>query len=157
MHAKFALDNAIVPALKLLPGYLDSEKARVMLVAIGWQESRFTARKQHGGPARGFWQFEEGGGVRGVWKHSASTELARLMCRARDCTFETRPIWHRLETDDILAAAFARLLLLTDPKPLPDPDDEPRCWDYYERNWKPGKPHPETWSEAMRIAREMVL
>lgn len=158
MNAKFALDNAIVPAFKLMPAYLDSEKARVLLVAIGWQESRFAVRRQHGnGPATGFWQFEEGGGVRGVWKHSASTELARLVCRARDCPFETRPIWKQLESDDILAAAFARLLLLTDPKPLPDVGDDEAGWNYYARTWRPGKPHRETWADAMKIARETVL
>jgi hypothetical protein len=156
MQLKFALDNAVIPALKMLPLPMDSPRARVLLLAIGLQESEFTARVQHGGgPARGFWQFEENGGVRGVWRHSASTEQARLICRARDCGFEPRAIWMQLATDDILAAAFARLLLFTDPKPLPELGDAQGGWLYYERNWRPGKPHPEKWPE--NYARAMSL
>lgn len=158
MNIKFALDNAITPALKLLPGYLDTQKARVMMVAIGYQESKFKVRRQYGnGPATGFWQFEQGGGVKGVWSHSASTELARLICRARDCRFEPKAIWVQLESDDILAASFARLLLLTDPKALPEVDAEGPAWGYYLRTWRPGKPRPDEWAEAHRLAREAVL
>lgn len=155
MNAQFALDNAIIPALKLLPAYLDTHKARVMLLAIGHQESAFTARRQMGnGPARGFWQFEKGGGVKGVCQHHASLELARLLCRDRDCNFDICPIWVQLEHDDVLAAGFARLLLLTDPKPLPE--DEGGGWSYYMRNWRPGKPRPNEWHESWRIANEVA-
>lgn len=56
------LTDAIVPALKLLPPSMDSREARVMMLATGLQESRFTARRQHPirpgmpyGPANGFW------------------------------------------------------------------------------------------------------
>ena len=51
------IPDILDPAAKLLPG-MDSAKARVMLLAIGLQESRFEHRRQIGGPARGFWQFE---------------------------------------------------------------------------------------------------
>ncbi len=146
MELKFALDNAIVPALKLLPVPMDSPKARVQMLAIGLQESEFLVRAQYGGgPARGFWQFEEGGGTRGVIRHPASTEQARLVCRARDCSFDQRAVWAQFEHDDILAAAFARLLLYTDAKPLPEIGDMQGGWLYYERNWRPGRPHPEKW------------
>jgi hypothetical protein len=157
MQAKFALDHVIAPALKMLPAFLDTPKARVMLLATGLQESRFIRRRQMGdGPARGFWQFEQGGGVKGVCTHSASTELARQIVHARDCEFSPRAIWAQLEHDDILAAVFARLLLLTDPKALPALDDEGGAWAYYLRNWRPGKPHPEDWDEHHLAARKLV-
>lgn len=156
MELKFALDNLVVPALKLLPAYMDSPKARVMMLAIGLQESEFQTRVQYGGgPAHSFWQFEEGGGVRGVCRHSASTEQARLICRARDCSFDPHAVWSQMATDDLLGAVFARLLLLTDPRALPDMDDVQGMWLYYERNWRPGKPHPERW--LSRYARALTL
>ena len=121
------IKDAIDPGLKLLPTNLDSLEARVMLLAIGLQESAFNSRVQivDGGglgPARGFWQFEQGGAVRGVWRHSASTELVRILCRDLDIRFEPVAMWQALDNDKF-AAAMARLLLLTDPQPLPAVSD----------------------------------
>ena len=42
--------TAIEPALLLLPARMESPQAVVMLLAIGLQESRFTHRRQIGGP-----------------------------------------------------------------------------------------------------------
>lgn len=140
------MERAIVPALQILPKHLDSDRARLMLLAIGLQESRFEFRRQLGdGPARGFFQFELGGGVRGVMTHSQSTEMARLLCRDRDCAFDPRAVYSRLEHDDILAAGFARLLLWTDPKPLPLIGEREKAWEYYLRLWRPGKPKRRSW------------
>lgn len=151
------LDSIVEPALRLLPPAMTSDAARTMMLAIGLQESRFEHRRQLGdGPARGFWQFEVGG-VTGVWKHSQSSEQLRLLCRERDCEFSPRAIWASLERDDILAAGVARLLLWTDAKPLPAMSDPSAAWDCYVRNWRPGKPHPASWPELHRAAREMVL
>ena len=59
----------------------------------------------------------------------------------------------------MLAAGIARLLLWTDPKPLPkrfEPRAEAQAWSYYERVWRPGKPHPETWDDCWRAAVKAV-
>lgn len=141
----------IDPALKLLPARMDSPEARVMLLTIGLQESRFEyrwqvldrARPNLKGPARGFWEMERGtkasrGGVCGVVLHDASRALSKALCRARGCPFSGWAIWHAIETDDVLAAGFARLLLFTDPRPLPAVDDATAAWDYYVRCWRPG-------------------
>jgi hypothetical protein len=170
LHA--ILERAVVPALTLLGKHMDSPAARVMLLAIGMQESRFEHRYQvvggrqaaiaalHGeiakGPARGFWQFEKGG-VRGVWRHHASAESLRLLCQARDCPFDPVPIWEQIELDDVLAAGVARLLLYTDPFPLPRPEQSDVAWLYYTRNWRPGKPHPKTWPDCHARAVEEVF
>lgn len=149
--------TAVSPALALLPRNLDTPAARVMLLAIGQQESGFTAREQMGGgPARGFWQFEKGtqisrGGVWGVYLHRASGELLRLLCRDRDCTFDPTSIWGSLAHDDVLAAGVARLMLLTDAAALPAVDDTAGGWDCYARTWRPGKPRRETW-DAYHLA-----
>ena len=56
--------SMIDPALLLLPAKMESPQAVVMLLAIGLQESRFEYRRQMGnGPAKSFWQAEQGGGM----------------------------------------------------------------------------------------------
>jgi hypothetical protein len=145
------LNRMVGPALGRLPAHMDTPAARVMLLAIGLQESRFLYRRQLGdGPARGYWQFERGtkssrGGVWGVYLHRASSELLRLLCRDRDVAFDPGPIWQQIEHDDVLAAGVARLLLWTHPKALPAVGETYRAWHYYLETWRPGKPHPLTW------------
>lgn len=127
--------------------------ARVMLHAIGLQESLLTYRRQHGnGPARGLWQFERGGGVVGVLTHASSKALARKVCADRGVDPTAMAVWTALEFDDVLAACFARLLLYTDPRPLPAIGEQQKAWEYYLRNWRPGKAHPETWPENYQAA-----
>lgn len=143
------------PGLALLPMKMDTTKARVMLLAIGQQESRFQYRRQRGnGPARGFWQFERGGGVRGVLTHSATTGLAHHVCAERGVPFDAPSVWAALEADDLLACAVARLLLFSDPLPLPEVDDVDAAWHLYAvRTWRPGKPHRSTWDGYHENAR----
>lgn len=145
MNIHTVVETAILPALALLPAKMDTPAARVMLLAIGLQESRFVHRRQIGGPARGFWQFEQGGGVRGVLTHPASAALARQVCEVRGVAPTTAAVYAQLENDDVLGAAFARLLLWTDPKSLPAIGDADAAWALYLRTWRPGKPHAQTW------------
>lgn len=150
------IDTIITPAARLLP-HMDSPKARMMLLAIGLQESRFEHRRQIGGPARGYWQFEQGGGVRGVLLHKTSSYDATKICYARGVGSSTREVYERLENDDILACCFARLLLWTDAKPLPMIGDVDTAWEYYLRTWRPGKPHPATWPALYERAHNMLM
>lgn len=154
MNLETIIATAVDPALALLPARMDSPQARVLMLAIGLQESRFQYRRQMGnGPARGFWQFEAGGGVKGLMTHTASRDDARRIAQIRGVPWEQRAVWAALEQDDVLAAAFARLLLWTDAYPLPRTDDAFGGWDYYVRCWRPGKPHPQTWPALHRTAR----
>lgn len=145
MNLDAVIQTAIAPALALLPPSMSSSDAQLLLLAIGLQESRFQHRRQIGGPARGFWQFEQGGGVRGVLTHAASRDAARRVCAVRGVEPLSAPVYARLESDDVLAAAFARLLLWTDPARLPAAGDSDGAWALYLRTWRPGKPHPHTW------------
>lgn len=148
--------EAINPALALLPAAMDSPRARVMLLATGLQESRLLHRRQIGGPARGLWQFEQGGGVFGAMRHEASRDHLRRLCEARGVAFDGRTIWQTLEHDDVLAAGLARLLYWTDARPLPTEDDAGGAWDLYMRTWRPGKPHRQTWPQMHRQAADFV-
>jgi hypothetical protein len=155
--------DAVNPALQLLPPHCTSDRARFMLATIGLQESRLefrfqkTSNRNIKGPARGLLQFEEGGGVAGVMSHPVTNPLAIQLCDALGVPFVRREVWEELERDDILAAGFGRLLLLSDPRPLPGPDDHPDAtWAYYTRNWRPGKEHRETWDAFhFEAAREV--
>lgn len=151
--------SAINPALALLPPKMDSDRARVMVLTTTLQEADGIHRVQHGGgPAHGLWQFEEGGAVRGVMHHSASRDFARAACSALKVPFVRRTIWEALPHNDILAAVFARLLLYTHPKALPDLDaSEAETWAYYEWLWRPGKPKRKKWPACLAAARAQVL
>ena len=139
-------NTAIEPALLLLPARMDSPQAVVMLLAIGLQESRFTHRRQIGGPARSFWQAEQGGGmVHGVLRHPATRDHALTLCDARCVQPVDEKVYVAIEHDDVLAAGLARLLLFSDPARLPAVGDESGAWSLYLRTWRPGKPHPKAW------------
>lgn len=163
MKLKQVMKTAVEPALSLLPERMRSKEASVMLLAIGLQESRFVhtyqivqGRPGVKGPARGWWQFERMGGVHGVLNHAASKHHALAVCRARDVEPNARDVWEQLEHDQVLAAAFARLLLWTDPRSLPRLGDEQRAWDLYMRVWRPGKPHLRTWAACYADALKEV-
>lgn len=154
MDIKSANATILTPALVLLPAKMDSKLARIMLLSIGMQESRFQYRRQVNGPARGFFQFEKGGGVHGVMTHPASRDLFKAICLQRSVPFAEDAVYNAIETDDILACCLARLLLWTDPKPLPDNADD--GWSLYARVWRPGRPHPETWTDFYRQAQKII-
>ena len=161
--------SAITPALALLPGKMDSREARVLLLAIGLQESRFEHRFQivpgrpgAKGPARGFWQFELGtaaskGGVWGVFLHPDTNSLLKAVAAARGVPASPSNIWQAIESDDVLAAGVARLLIYTDSLKLPVLGDVAGAWKLYAaRCWRPGKPHPETWAGYYAQALEGI-
>lgn len=155
--------DSIDAGLSLLPTAMSSDRARVMLYAIGLQESRFEHRRQivRGkpvGPAKGFWQFERRGGCTGVVTHDASRFWMHRVCDRQNVPFTASGIWNQLPRDDAFAAVAARLLLFTDPKRLPEVTDAAGAWALYLRTWRPGKPHKRTWAalhaEAVRVMRE---
>lgn len=157
-----AIRRVIEPALDLLPSTMGSDEALVMLVAIALQESNLDAREQDGGPARGLWQFERGtkashGGAWGVLEHPATRDAARTLCAARGCPATAGSVYLALAGDDILAAGIARLLLWTDPHPLPALGDAEAAWDLYaKRTWRPGKPRRQTWPRHYETALRAV-
>lgn len=159
--------SAIAPALELLPAQMTSPEAVVMLLAIGLQESRFQHRRQlvgspprPVGPAKSFWQAEQGGGmVRGLLRYHDPRvrDLATGLCVIRGVALDARSVWDAIEHDDVLAAGLARLLLWTDPHRLPALGDAQAAWDLYIRTWRPGKPHRQTWDALYAQALREVL
>lgn len=143
----FPFDVVYDATMKLLPASLNTTAAKAMLIAIGLQESTFLHRRQlNDGPARGFWQFEQGGSVRGVLTHAVTRGLARGLVDRMGYEDYPATVWNALEHNDILAMGFARLNLLWIPKALPKPEDPDEGWDQYIYAWRPGKPHRETWN-----------
>jgi hypothetical protein len=158
------LRTAVNPALGMLPAHMDTDAARVMLLATTLQEARAIHRYQKvagdpyaKGPARGLWQNERGG-IFCVMTNPATREHAQAVCTALRVPFDQVLIHAALEFNDVLAAAFARLFLWADPKPLPGVNaDHETTWQCYLRCWRPGKPHRETWDEYHAAARAQVL
>lgn len=156
--AHAALDIAI----EILGEKYGSTEAKVEVLAIGGQESKYLSRRQiimkDGklqplGPAVSFWQFEQGGGVAGVLKHASSASLAKRLCAVRDVAPTSAAVWEAMQHDDVLGAGFARLLLLTDMGKLPKLGAVEDAWGTYVKNWRPGKPHKGTWAAAYANAR----
>jgi hypothetical protein len=141
---------------------LPSDDARRFLLAVALQESgpKLEARYQNSpsssaGPARGWWQFEQGGGVLGVLTHAATRDRAAQVCDALFIQRNSAAVWRAIEGNDLLAASFARLLLWTDVPPVPT--GEASAWTCYaDRLWRPGKPHPETWGDNWSTATRTV-
>lgn len=146
-------------AYRLLPDRMQSPEATALVLAIGLQESRFEARRQlPKGPARGFWQFERGGGVVGVLTHGTTRpHAAKVLDFLRyPADIDSHGVHTAIEHNDVLACCFARLLLWTLPDRLPGRLDVDLGWNQYLRAWRPGKPHITTWPENYAIAWELV-
>jgi len=158
------LDRIIDPGLEVLAWLGGPEVngiAKVMLLAIAQQESGrgLEARYQGSpgnvpGPARGWWQFEQGGGVAGVMAHRATKDLAHKACDHFSVVKHNAAVWRALEGHDLLAACFARLLLYSDPMALPTTEEA--GWAFYLRNWRPGKPHASAWPRNWMNASQAV-
>jgi hypothetical protein len=145
---------AIDGAFALLPEKMRSHDARVLMISIGLQESRFEHRRQIQGPARGYWQFELAG-IRGVLNHHTTRTAIREVLLALDYDDDAGTSYTAVEHNDVLAAAYARCLLWTVPRPLPD--HSVGTWYYYLDAWRPGKPHPQTWQDCFEHARGLCV
>lgn len=158
MTPEFLLNHAISPALRLLPGRMNSQQAVAMMIAIALQESGLKHRRQIGGSARGYFQFEQGGGVRGVLMHPASGEHIKNVLVALDYAqdADAGACYAAIQHNDVLAAAFARLLLWTLPDPMPNRDSPGKGWTVYMKAWRPGKPHREPWNDHFETAWEIA-
>lgn len=148
-------------SLSLLPQRMDSVEAKAMLITTAMQESRWDERRQIGGPARGFWQFEEGtpetrGGVTGVLMHWASGPLIKSVLDRLDYDHRPKTSYIAIEHNDVLAFAYARCLLWTFPLKLPGREHINAAWEQYLETWRPGKPHRATWDAFYKRAWEIV-
>lgn len=151
-----ALYSIVRPALLSMPPEYDSPEARVLLIAIGLQESGFRDKVQMVGPARGYWQFEMNG-IRAVLEHPKSQAMATKCCLDAHRAPTVNSVYRTLTDNDVLACQFARLLIYTDPLPLPECNDTLGAWDYYTRNWRPGRPRPDSWLQNHTAATNAVL
>lgn len=148
--------QAIDDAFKLLPAKLDTRTRRILVAATGFQETSYLTRFQYGnGPARSYWQFENGklAAINGVLNHKATKTMAVWVCGAREVEPERMAVWKAMETDDVLGAAFAAMLIYTDPEPMPTTEEY--AWAMYAyRLWRPGKPNFLKWKESWAFGLE---
>ena len=141
-------------ALSLVPEGWDSPEARAQLLAIALQESQFKHRRQIGGPALGFYQFELIG-VRGTFLHHRTGPDTQAI--AKVLGYETAERTHlALEDNDILATVLARYNIYNYPAALPVEGDAEEGWRQYLRRWRPGRPRQKRWESNFREAWRIV-
>lgn len=146
-------------AFALLPGSMNTPAAKAMLLAVGLQESdEFRTRRQYGGgPARGFWQFEKKGGVAEVLGAASTRKHIAHVCAELREAATVESCYVAIEHNDVLAAAFARLLLWKHPNLLPPQNQPDLAWRIYVESWRPGKPHRKTWNAYYAQAWALVM
>lgn len=152
MNPNRLLQTAILPALDELAtlGIPSSVSAARFLLAIALQESGLAHRRQvvaggaEAGPAASWWQFEQGGGCKGVLTHPSAAPRMLKVCEAYGVQPTPAALWEAMRFQDIVAAAAARLLIYTLPSALPETADA--GWSQYVSAWRPGKPKPDTWA-----------
>jgi hypothetical protein len=154
-------DNIVHPSLNFLatvtPVSSDA-RAHLLTMAIPGQETGWAARRQMaGGPARSYWQAEEGGALAEMFGRAAPHFKA--VCAALDIPFDRKVAWDAIIWNDTLACCMARLRLWVDPAPLPEIGDADGAWEYYIRTWGPGMPRRESWngrySTAMMLTKRL--
>lgn len=122
------------------------------LLAVAIQESGLAHRRQVGGPARGWWQFE---GVNGGAGEVLSMPEGLHLCQFLRVKPLPAAVMVALEFCDLLSYGFARLLLWSDPHPVPSLYQPDEAWQCYLRTWRPGKPSRERWEESIAAARNI--
>lgn len=158
IETSYYIAKYVLPAaLDLLPARMSSPQAKAMLLAIGLQESKFDYRQQVGGPAHGYWQFEKAGGVRGVLGNKATAPLIVPIIQLLDYRWDETTCYNAITHNDVLACAFARLLLWTVPGALPQVNEPDKGWSQYLSGWRPGKPHRATWNDYFAEAWRIIL
>jgi hypothetical protein len=147
----YTFKQTIPAAYSLLPGQMNTREATAMMLATGLHESAFKARVQgrmralktlddfnpQAGPARGFWQFERGGGVAEILESPDTKDIAIPICKMFLFDPNRQAIHTALGFHDVLQAVFARLLLWRDSRPMPTPLQFSEGYSIYLRNWRP--------------------
>lgn len=151
--------------LGLLTGIPSDERAQGLVMTIAGQEGSWKHRRQIGGPARSYWQGELTGGMILAVHHPASMKAATSVLQVLEIGEPNldhwvmpgdRTIYEAMAWNDTLACCLARLLLWTDPAPLPALGQPEAAWQYYLKTWRPGAPHRETWDAYYATSLELV-
>lgn len=156
------LSTAIVPALAYLRafGIDDTPAARRLMLAVAFQESGLTHRRQvaqdgtESGPAMSFWQCEVTGAGHWLLLHKTAGPILRKACADFNVEATDAGIWNAIRYQDVLAAIVARLNLFVLPSMLPEIPE--LGWQQYINAWRPGKPISATWPANWAAADKIV-
>jgi hypothetical protein len=138
-------------------GLVSDDRAHVLVMAIAGQEGGWQYRRQ--APvayARSYWQAEKDGMVAGLLAHPVAGAHFMKVLKALDIPAVVDVVFEAIAWSDTLACCMARLGLWVDPAPLPDLGQQDVAWAYYQRNWRPGLPRPETWPVRYATALSLV-
>jgi hypothetical protein len=154
MNAESFLTAIIEPCAAQFP-FRDTHEARVLLLAIAGQESSWSSRAQARGPARGFWQFEQGT-IQLLMTNPTTSNTLFNLCVKLEITWSASVIYEAIKWNDVLAYACARLLLWAEKAPLPIIGASKEAWSYYLHTWHPGHPRPIDWPDNYEAAEQAL-
>ena len=130
--------EALQGAYAMLPDRMNDPRSTLLLMAITLQENPLRLPQQVRGPAAGDYQHEEPT-IGLILKNEQSRRWALAVCENLGVEPNAHSVWLAIrDGDPRLDAAFARLLLWCDSKPLPIAGDVAQGWDTYLRVWRPG-------------------
>lgn len=147
-------DLCVIPGLSLLPPFMTSPEARVLLVAIAMQETGLMTRSEVGGTAFGFYQFMVIG-VDGVFANGETGHLAVDVAKSLQIPVDEN-FYEAVRWNDHMGTVLARLNLWPDPAPLPAIGAEAEARNYYARIWRPKIVAVQRWPAAYNAAISCV-
>ena len=143
-------------AMALLPAHLTCAESKAMLIAIAMQSSQFSFRRELMGHDRSFWALGAQTHIKVVAEHELTRGPIAAVCDALCYDTSVFSAYMAVEHNDILACAYARLLLSLVPGKLPSRDQPQLGWDQYLAVWRPSHPRPEPWPVHFRRAWDAV-
>lgn len=139
------------PTLEYLEPPYASLEARLMLLAIGMQETGFKTRYQlPSGPGLGLWQVEYTTEM-DFWRRGKLRTCARALKELAPTIYESAA-----DNDHVAATICRSLLWERDPKPLPAIGDIDAAWACYLRVQRPGRPSRKRWTQSYATALAVV-
>jgi hypothetical protein len=166
------LTGEIIPALTWLTAQhgrdMGPPEVLVQLLATALHEGDgLKARVQYGPKGssilkrfgHSMWMFEGGekAALAGLFASPATGPALRKACEWLGVEHDHQHVWWCMVGNDKLAAICGRLLLLTDPHPVPMLDDVDESYATYLRCWRPGKPPgPDKWRRVHQRALDAV-
>lgn len=146
--------EVIRPTLKAI-GHWSAAAERLLFVIAAHESGGFEHRKQVGGPALSLWQIEPQSfhsfcannlafrpARCALLRHFLHRDYHHLAAITEDVTFAewtgsagALTLLKHLERDDHFACAFARLMLVSVPEPLPDVTDLDGLAAYAKQHW----------------------
>lgn len=155
MDASTFLNEVLIPCAEFIFSVdprLDSQEARLQMMATAGYESNWTFKAQLGSPiALGYWMNQENA-VSLLLNNPTSADILRLVASRLGLMADAATLHQASKDNELVGYTIARLLAFCDPHPLPPIGDEEACWQAYLRAQNPGVKNKTRWTVVYAIA-----